>query len=132
MKHLQVVAAIIVDADKILCVQRPQHKFEYLSYKYEFPGGKIEVDEKKEEALIREIKEELNLDITVNYELTEVYYEYPDFVITMFGFICNSASYQIELREHLAYKWLKKSELKDLDWAAADIPIVDKLILTSL
>jgi 8-oxo-dGTP diphosphatase len=130
MKHLQVVAAVIFQDGKILCVQRPVHRFDYLSLKYEFPGGKIEENEGKEEALIREIKEELDLDISVDRELIEVYHEYPDFAITMYAFKCFTNDGQLSLNEHVDCKWLPPDQLNNLDWAAADIPIVQKLSLT--
>jgi 8-oxo-dGTP diphosphatase len=130
MKHLQVVAAVIFHNGKVLCVQRAKHKFEYLSLKYEFPGGKIEENEEKEEALKREIKEELDLDISIEKEIIEVYYEYPDFAITMYAFKCDSIGSNLQLREHVDYKWLPLDRLDTLDWAGADIPIVQKLVLT--
>jgi 8-oxo-dGTP diphosphatase len=132
MKHIQVVAAIIVKDEKILCVQRPQHKFEYLSYKYEFPGGKIEEGESKENALIREIQEELGIDITISCELIEVYHEYPDFALTMFGIMCTTNADEPIMTEHVDFKWVSKENLHELDWAAADVPIVDKLMRTNL
>lgn len=128
MKHIDVVAAIIFENEKILCVQRSSNKYEYISYKYEFPGGKIEEGETKTKALIREIKEELNIDIKVNSEFLTVTHEYPDFRITMHSYVCTSQSKELKLTEHVDFKWLSKHEIKNLDWAAADIPIVEKLI----
>jgi 8-oxo-dGTP diphosphatase len=132
MKHLQVVAAIIVKDEKILCVQRPQHKFDYLSYKYEFPGGKIEEGESRKNALIREIQEELGIHIAVSGEFIEVYHEYPDFVITMSGLMCTTVADELTMTEHVDFKWVSKENLHELDWAAADVPIVDKLMRTNL
>lgn len=128
MKHINVVAAIIFENEKILCVQRNINKYEYISYKYEFPGGKIEEGETKTKALIREIKEELNIDIKVNSEFLTVTHEYPDFLITMHSYVCTGQSKELKLTEHIDFKWLSKNEIKNLDWAAADIPIVEKLI----
>jgi 8-oxo-dGTP diphosphatase len=130
MKHYIVVAAIIKYGDSILCVQRNTSKHEYLSYKYEFPGGKVEVGESNENALLREIKEELDLDIILEREFLTVDHEYPDFKLTMHSFLCKSSTPKFTLKEHVAYQWLNKTELKSLDWAAADVPIVDKLMTT--
>lgn len=129
MKHLEVVAAIVIDDDKkILCMQRGPSKYEYISNKYEFPGGKIEKNESNVNALKREIKEELNIDITVENEFLTVEYSYPDFMITMHTYICKTLDKQISLNAHIDYLWLDKFDLENLDWAEADIPIVKKLI----
>lgn len=128
MKHYDVVAAIIVHENKILCVQRSKNKYDYISMKYEFPGGKIEAGETKEAALIREINEELQINISINDEFLTVDYQYPDFEITMYSFICQTKNPFLTLTEHIDYKWLNNHELEALDWAAADIPIVKKLI----
>ena len=128
MKTIEVVAAIIRNQDQILCVQRPEHKYHYISKKFEFPGGKVEPDESSEEALRREIQEELALDIEVNERLLTVNHEYPDFTIKMHGYLCECEDRELVLNEHIDHKWLDASNLSDLDWAAADIPIVEKLI----
>jgi len=128
MKTIEVVAAVILDNDKILCVQRNASKFEYIAFKYEFPGGKVEQGESNEQALVREIAEELNLDIQVEKHFLTVDHSYPDFRIIMHSFICRGLTYDLKLNEHIDYKWLKKDELIKLDWAAADLPIVDKII----
>jgi 8-oxo-dGTP diphosphatase len=129
MKHYNVSAAIIFVENKILCVQRGSSKYDYISCKYEFPGGKIEEGESPEEAIVREIQEELNLSIEELHFFKTVNHSYLDFSITMHAFTCitNDISV-IELREHLEYKLLEKKELSFLDWAAADIPFVEKLI----
>lgn len=127
MKHIEVVAAVVVHQDKILCVQRGDGKYAYVSRKYEFPGGKVEAGETEENALLREIKEELDMAIKIESKLITVDHEYPDFHITMHTYLCSCDSPTLTLSEHIDYKWLSQSELKSLDWAAADIPIVDKL-----
>ena len=129
MKYIEVVAAIIKDDDKILCVQRNENKLSYISKKYEFPGGKMEANETKAETIVREIKEELAMDIIVHEEYLTVTHQYPDFLLTMHSFICTCSNRDLILNEHIDYKWLEVDELDQLDWAAADIPIVDKLIL---
>ncbi len=126
MKKIEVVAAVIFCEDQVLCVQRPKNKFPYISEKYEFPGGKIEEGETKEEALHRELLEELNFSTKIkNYFLTVVH-QYPDFELIMHSFICEVDSKELTLHEHIDQKWLKINELTALDWAAADIPIVEK------
>jgi|TARA_B100000795_G_scaffold35054_1_gene23133 8-oxo-dGTP diphosphatase len=128
MKKIEVVAAVIFCEDQVLCVQRPKNKFPYISEKYEFPGGKIEEGETKEEALHRELLEELNFSTKIkNYFLTVVH-QYPDFELIMHSFICEVDSKELTLHEHIDQKWLKINELTALDWAAADIPIVEKLV----
>lgn len=127
MKHIEVVAAIIVNGDKILCVQRGPNKYKYISKKFEFPGGKIITGETKEEALKREIREELKINIDIEKEFMTIYHEYPDFKLTMHSFICKSHDVAFTLTEHINYMWLSKRELLPLDWAAADIQIVEKL-----
>jgi 8-oxo-dGTP diphosphatase len=127
LKKIDVVAAIIQCGDEILCVQRGPAKFEYISKKYEFPGGKIEIGESKETAIIREIKEELQLDIIDPKFFNTVNHQYPDFFITMHSYICLVENKDVILTEHIDQKWLKIEELDSLDWAAADIPIVQKL-----
>ena len=128
MKNIEVVAGIIKYENKILCVQRGESKLQYISKKFEFPGGKIEQGETKENALIREIQEELDMKITIKNEYMTVEHQYPDFHLVMHTFTCNVNSIELKLNEHISYEWLCLNELKKLDWAAADIPIVDKLI----
>lgn len=128
MKKVEVVAAIIKFGEEILCVQRAQNKLPYISEKYEFPGGKIEIGETLKEALSRELVEELNISAEIQSLFLTVVHEYPDFELTMHSFICKVDSKQITLNEHIDSKWLTIDQLKELDWAAADIPIVHKLM----
>ena len=130
-KHYTVSAAIIVENKKILCVQRNKGKHDYISYKYEFPGGKLEEGENEEDALKREIGEELNLVIDVVEKFLVVTHEYLDFNLTMHSYICKANTEKLVLKEHIDAKWLYKNELIELDWAAADLPIVSKLINTN-
>lgn len=130
-KHYTVSAAIIVENKKILCVQRSKGKYEYISYKYEFPGGKLEEGENEEDALKREIGEELNLVIDVAEKFLLVTHEYLDFNLTMHSYLCKANTEKLVLKEHIDAKWLYKNELIELDWAAADLPIVSKLINTN-
>ncbi len=128
MKKIEVVAGIIFFQDQILCVQRPKNKRAYISEKFEFPGGKIEEGETKEEALTRELLEELSISIDIKSLYLTVVHEYPDFELTMHSFICEVESKELTLNEHISQEWLTIGELKKLDWAAADIPIVNKLV----
>lgn len=127
MKKIEVVAAIIKSQDKVLCAQRGPAKVDYVAYKWEFPGGKVEPGESLEQAIEREIHEELQLNITADELYCTVEHQYPDFHITMHAFICQSESLNITLTEHIETRWLSVNELDNLDWAAADIPIVKKL-----
>lgn len=129
MKHYNVVAAVIEHEDKILCVQRGQTKYDYTAYKYEFPGGKIEPGETPRQALHREILEELKYDIEVGEQLITVNHQYPDFSITMTAFRCTALHSHPTLTEHISAQWLKPAEMTSLDWAEADKPIVDYLIM---
>jgi 8-oxo-dGTP diphosphatase len=127
MKKIEVVAAIIKYENKILCAQRGPSKHDYTSHKYEFPGGKVEDGETKEDAIVREIKEELHLDIFTPEYFFTIEHTYPDFHITMHSFVCKVDHTDIVLTEHLEVQWLPIEQLGNLDWAAADIPIVEKL-----
>lgn len=128
MKKIEVVAAIIYFKNKILCVQRPKNKLQYISEKFEFPGGKIENGESKEDALKRELFEELAISPIIKKSFLKVEHEYPDFQLTMHSFLCEVETDEISLNEHVAMEWLSIEEIKKLDWAAADIPIVNKLV----
>ena len=128
MKQIVVVAAILVKDQQILCVQRGPHKFSYISKKFEFPGGKVEMGETNEQALSRELIEELNLNIEVGNHFVTVEHEYPDFTVLMHSYLCKSINSQaLQLTEHIDFKWLPAPDLDRLDWAAADIPIVELL-----
>ena len=130
MKTIEVVAAVIIKDDKILVTQRGYGDFKG---KWEFPGGKIENNESKENALIREIKEEMNADINVEKYLTTVDYDYENFHLTMHTYIC-SLKNNFEMVqhgdnefEHDAMIWVSKDELDNVDFLPADILIVNRL-----
>ncbi len=131
MKHITVVAAVVEHTGKYLCVQRGINKYDYISKKWEFPGGKVEADESLENALIREIQEELAMEINDLDFLITVEHTYPDFRLTMHTYLCKSGQTTPTLTEHLEYTWQSASDMNHLDWAAADLPIVEKLITLS-
>lgn len=124
METIEVVAAIIEKDDQFLATQRGYGQFKGL---WEFPGGKIDGDETKEDALKREIKEELNCDIDIKRFILTIDYDYPNFHLTMHCFLCELLS-DFTLLEHDDYQWLKKDNLMDVKWLDADIEIVDYLI----
>lgn len=130
MKTIRVVAAIIVDNNKIFATQRGYGEFKD---GWEFPGGKIEENETPQEALYREIKEELNTEVDVGELLETVEYDYPKFHLSMDCFVCTIKSGNLALNEHEAAKWLNKDSLYSVDWLPADKGIIktiqDKKIL---
>lgn len=134
VKHFDAVAAIIVYDQRVLCLQRGMGKYEYVSLKYEFPGGKIEVGEKQTEALSRELREELDLDLLIQEEdyFMTIQHEYPDFSLTMHMYTCRPNNPEFKLIEHVDYKWCTLNEISDLDWADADWPIVKRLEMVGI
>ena len=126
MKHYEVVAAVIKHNDKILCMQRNVGKFDYTSLKFEFPGGKIEPGEERHEALERELREEMDMSVSIKESdyLMTVEHTYPDFAITMHAFLCVVEKSDFVMKEHKAFEWLTVDEMPKLDWAAADKPIL--------
>lgn len=124
MKKIEVVAAIIKDKDTVLATKRGYGEF---IDKWEFPGGKMEAGESREEALKREIKEELEVEISVNEYLITVEYDYPNFHLTMHCFICSIVNGTIKLVEHNDSKWVSVEELDSLEWLPADIEVIKKL-----
>ncbi|MDR0876241.1 MAG: (deoxy)nucleoside triphosphate pyrophosphohydrolase [Clostridiales Family XIII bacterium] len=125
MKTIHVVAAIIVKDGHILATQRGYGG--YAGY-WEFPGGKIEPEETPEEALIREIEEELKAKITVDSHLIDVEYDYPEFHLEMKCYLCSLNS-DISLLEHSAAAWLNKENLYSVAWLGADIEVLKALEL---
>ena len=124
MKTIRVVAAVILKDGKIFATQRG-----YGAYKdyWEFPGGKIEPGEMPEQALIREIREELDTEIAVGELLEVVEYDYPDFHLTMHCFWCRVKSGSLTLLEHESARWLAGKELDSVDWLPADVTLIDKI-----
>jgi 8-oxo-dGTP diphosphatase len=124
-KNIHVVGAVIWRDGKILCAQRGATKT--LAYKWEFPGGKIERGESLEEALIREIQEEMNCDIDVGEQVEHTVHEYEFGIVHLTTFHCELVNGNLKLTEHIDIKWLEPKDLHTLDWAPADIPAIQKL-----
>lgn len=124
MKKIEVVAAIIQHNDKIFVTRRSYGEFINM---WEFPGGKMEPLETREEALIREIKEELELDITVSKYLNTIDYDYPNFHLTMHNFICKISGGKLQLNAHNDAKWTTLEDLDNLNWVPADLLVIEKL-----
>lgn len=124
MKRIKVVAAIIIHEEKILATQRGYGEFKG---GWEFPGGKIEQGETPQEALVREIREELELEVEVGDFVETVEYDYTQFHLSMDCFFCTIKSGNLVLKEHEAAKWLKKEELDTVEWLPADDGLVDKI-----
>ena len=122
MKTVKVVAAIIIHENKIFATQRGYGEFKD---GWEFPGGKIEPGETPQEALVREIKEELDIEIEVKDFLETVEYDYPDFHLSMDCFFCSIRSGEMVLKEHEAAKWLTVETLDSVDWLPADKGLVE-------
>ena len=126
MKTIEVVAAVIRKDDKIFTTQRGYGEWKDW---WEFPGGKMEPGETQEEALKREIREELSTDISVDEFLCTVEYDYPKFHLVMHCYMCSLLTDSLHLNEHEAAKWLGREELPSVKWLPADVEIIERLLL---
>lgn len=125
-KRIEVVAAIFInDKSEVFCARRKDYGD--LRLKWEFPGGKVEIGESLTDALVREIKEELDVNISVEKPFMTVKHEYENFGITLHAFTCFIVSGKMALNEHSESVWMNQKELEKLDWADADLPIVRQL-----
>lgn len=125
MRHIEVVAAIIHDSEgRIFATQRGYGEFKDF---WEFPGGKIETGETPEEALRREIWEELETRIMVDKLITTVEWDYPSFHLSLHCYWCTVESGHLELKEHEAARWLSPNELDSVDWLPADTAVIAEL-----
>jgi 8-oxo-dGTP diphosphatase len=127
---INVTCAIIVIENKILVTQRSEKM--KLPLKWEFPGGKLEENETEIDCIKREIKEEINIDIEVVKKLSSSVFDYGSFKINLIPFIAKHILGEIKLTEHSDYKLLEKVELLSLDWAEADLPIVEEFLKLEL
>jgi len=127
---INVTCAIIVKDNKILVTQRSEKM--KLPLKWEFPGGKLEENENEIDCVKREIKEEINIEIKIIRKLSNNIHDYGNFKINLIPFLANYVSGDIILLEHSTYRFLDKNELINLDWADADLPIVEELLKTEL
>lgn len=124
MKTINVVAAVIRDNDKIYATARGYGEFKG---KWEFPGGKVETGETNEQALAREIKEELDTDITLGELIDTIEYDYPTFHLSMACYWCEIVSGDLVLKEHEDARWLTKEQLGEVEWLPADLTLIDKI-----
>ena len=126
MKALPVACAILEREGKVCAAQRSGSMS--LPFKWEFPGGKIEGRENPEECLRREVREELGIEISVGRPLTPTTHRYSSFTVTLYPFLSTIVSGAITLHEHAALAWLLPEELRSLDWAEADWPVLDEYL----
>lgn len=124
MKHIEVVAAIIRSENKIFTTQRGYGDFKDM---WEFPGGKMEPGELPENALIREIKEELATEIAIDKFVCTIEHEYPTFHLTMHNYLCHVVAGNLDLLEHEDAKWLDIEHINDVEWLPADLKIIEPL-----
>lgn len=123
MKTIHVVAAIINKGNKIMIAKRNYGEFNGL---YEFPGGKVEPGETKEEALKREIREELEVDITIDHFFMKATYDYPTFHLDMDCYLCHLLDENIVLNDHSEIKWIDHND-ESIEWLPADLQIIEKI-----
>ena len=132
MKKITTVAGVIKnEKGEILCTLRDQGKYEYVSFKWEFPGGKIEEGETNEETLTRELHEELDIDVNIEKFFYQVEHDYPDFHLSMAVYECKLISKEMKMNVHKGLKWLAPKDMMTLDWAAADIPVAELIYKNS-
>ena len=128
MKTIEVAAAVIVDSfENITEVFATERGYGEFKGQWEFPGGKIEVGETPQQALIREIQEELTVKVKVGKLIDTIEYDYPKFHLSMQCFWCEVVSGNLELKEHEAARWLQKEQIYEVEWLPADVSLVEKI-----
>ncbi len=125
-RKIQVVGAVFIKNGAVFAAMRGASKYTYIANKYEFPGGKIEDGESPQEALKRELREEMDLDAVIGRHYMTAEHTYPDFDIVLQIYLCEMKS-DFNLREHVSFRWLSAEELQPEMWAPADAPIVEQL-----
>lgn len=124
---LLVTCAVIRNSqNQILAVQRSEKM--RMALQWEFPGGKLEAGETEKEGLLREIREELALDIHLGIRMQPVHHDYGAFTICLIPYWARIGNEDVQLREHIAYRWMPPKNLPELDWAAADLPVVQQIL----
>jgi 8-oxo-dGTP diphosphatase len=122
---IDVSCAVIIENNKLLSVQRGAGR--HLAGKWEFPGGKVHDNERPEDSVVREVREELDLEVEVLSALTPVTHAYPGKTVRLMPFLCRVTGGRLHLREHQAYRWLSRNEVHSLDWCEADAPILEEV-----
>ena len=126
MKKIKVLCGLIFNSsNQLLITRRKDGDFEG---KWEFPGGKLEENETEEECLIREIKEELSIDINIDYFLMNNFHSYPTFSVELISYVSSIKSGQIILKDHDKYEWVNINQLKSFDFIDGDVPIIEQII----
>jgi 8-oxo-dGTP diphosphatase len=124
MNHYHVACAIIEQEGKVLATQRSESMS--LPLKWEFPGGKIKDGETAPECLVRECREELGVSVVVGRALPPTTHHYPAFTVTLYPFRCSLPEGRITLHEHRDLAWLSPADLGNIDWAEADLPVIEQ------
>lgn len=128
MKQITTIAGVIKnEKGDILCTLRDKSKYDYVSYKWEFPGGKVEAGETHHETLRRELQEELEIDVKIGDFFYQVEHDYPDFHLSMTLYECELLSKELKTNVHKGIKWLSPEDIMSLDWAEADIPVAQAI-----
>ena len=130
MRHLHVACAIIEQEGTVLAAQRSASMT--LPLKWEFPGGKIEAGESPEECLHRELGEELGISVHIGVAIPPATHSYPDFTVTLYPFTCRLAGGTLTMHEHHDLKWIGLQRMPELDWAAADLPVIGAYMALAL
>ena len=127
LPKVKVVAGVIVKDGLLLCAKKGETAYDYTSWKYEFPGGKIQGEETPEQALKRELYEELELQVEVLEDLGMIDHTYPHLEVSLHFFLCTDKIHQPVAKEHVSLDWVQPKDLLHLDWTAADLPMVHLL-----